>query len=57
MVKPYKPTFRQAIRPAVIQEVPIKYWYPRYQEWLSLTEYTYLKNKENHNDKCNAASV
>jgi hypothetical protein len=52
-----KPTCRQAARPAVQQDVPTKYWYPRYQEWLTLTEYTYLKNKENHNDKSNAASV
>lgn len=52
-----KPTFRQVARPAIKQEVVTKYWYPKYQEWLSLTEYTYLTNKENYNDKSNAASV
>lgn len=33
-------------RPAVPHSDAPKYWYPRYQEWLSLDEYTYRRSME-----------
>lgn len=39
----FKPSCRQTMRPE--PAVP-RYWYPRYQQWLSLDELAYLKQME-----------
>lgn len=40
----YKSSCRTGQRRPVRQDAePPRYWYPKFQEWLTLTEYAYLK--------------
>jgi hypothetical protein len=39
----FKPSFRQIVR---AERDITRYWFPRYQQWLSLNELAYLKQME-----------